>query len=313
MRRVAAWICGVGGAALGLAALPSAWAGDLVPLAVLHLAGALGVIAALRLRRQVDDSAALIALVIPLLGPALAWWQVVGPAAAAPDALAMQGVPVIPERAWLGQERETPDPAALAPLEDVLHSDASDGLKRSAVESLARLETPEAVQVLRRCLAHASTEVRACAISALGHLERRLAGRIAALETAVRDSDDAVTRLHLAQAYFDCSYYHVATDQRRRRLLEQALAAAERATTGGGAQALILAGRILLELERFAEAEEFFARHLAQQGADVKGLLWHAEALFRQGRYREVRIACARVRALGGVPERMEPAMWMWA
>jgi tetratricopeptide (TPR) repeat protein len=308
MRRIGAWLCGGCGALAGLAAavpaLDEAW----LQAAALHLAGVGGVLAAWRLRPPVPCAGHAPLLAIPACGPAMAWLHALG------------GPPPIREAAPLHDlvtghdrvQRTPPDPAALAPLEDVLCSDASDDLKRSAIENLARIETPEAVEVLVRARAHPSPEIRACAISALDHLEQRLAERIDALERAVRTDDDPVTHLHLAQACFDCSYYHVATDQRRRGLLERAFTAAERACDGGGAQALLLAGRILLELDRHTEADDRFQRYLAQHGEDVKGLLWHAEALFRLGRYREVRLACQRVRALGNVPARMEPAMWMW-
>ena len=347
-----AWIYGCTGACAGCLALDPLSAGQWSTAILLHLVGVAGVTAAADhwkpARKRNDRTAgsrrttdglgefsgtsprasmpdpfvAITAAVVPALGPVLAWIHLVG-ARTVPRGTLMQDYSEhLDATAHAGQQEHTrseaiaPVPEQLASLADVISSDASDDYKRSAIENLARMETPQAVDVLRKTLAHPSVEVRFYAAGALDHLERRLATRVEALERQLASAGgtDPVVLFALAQACFDHSYYHVATDRRRTAQLEKALTHARHALDANGdVNAWILSGRTLLELHRYGEAEICFQRYLTIRPDDVKGLLWHAEALFRLGRFKAVRATCAKARRVGTVPARMEAAVWMWA
>lgn len=342
MRRLAPWLWGWAGALMGCAALLPLLIGRWDLALAQHLLGATGLAVAVRLWRIQapatsdlspaplqekslhhllgDPFAVTLAALVPGLGPAAAWLHILASRRLSRGSVLEDYADYLDATSQVGQAmteraQAEPIPEQLAPLADVLQSDASDDFKRSAIENLARMETPEAITVLRRTLSHDSVEVRFYAAGALEHLERRLAGRLAALERQLATTGgDSVLFLNLAQACFDYSYYHVATDQRRHQVLERALTFARQAgEAGGDPQTWILAGRSLLELQRFPEAESCFRRYLDIHGEDVKGLLWHAEALFRQGRYQGVRATCTKARHLGQVPRPLEAAVWMWA
>jgi hypothetical protein len=73
-----------------------------------------------------------------------------------------------------------------------------------------------------------------------------------------------------------------------------------------------MAGRALLALCRYDEADEMFTCYLHRVQDDVKGLLWRAEARFRAGKYRGVQEDCRRAHTAGRAPEVMREAVEIW-
>jgi len=264
----------------------------------------------------------LAAFLIPCLGGAMTWGLAVGERLGRPHAVAQEFTEYIDANVRLGRERlpevrphAPPKPEYLTPLADVLMSEASDDEKRGAIEALARLETPEAVEALRTALANDSAEVRFYAAAALSKLEERLATRQKTLERSLRSRpDDPIVDLELARTYFDYAYYHVVDEARRTDFLERALDRARRAAESGADPGAWLAGgRALLALGRFEEAEALFDRYIEAAPQDARGFLWRAEARFRQGHYRGVHEDCARAKRIGGIPDAVAEAVEMWA
>ncbi len=307
------------GALIALTAVPLGFSSRPWLALATHLLGAALALTLMRDRR--DFAVLLWAFTVPALGPLIAWLHQVGAQAARETGLFANYLDYLDVSARVGNAAvnrtdATPTPAQVAPLAEVLDSGADDALKRSAIEGLARLETPEAIDQLRHALGHASVEVRFYAAGALEHLEARLSTRLEIMERAYARAPDGdpQAQLDLARACFDFSWYRLARDQRHRdlvkRTLQHALRAAER---GAGAAALLLAGRACLELRQFERAAGLFQRFHEQQPGDGKGLLWLAEARYHLGQYAEVRACCRDALAAGAVPAAVQAPVWMWA
>ncbi len=265
---------------------------------------------------------AALAACVPLVGGALAWLYVAGTRLGRSAGVAEEFEEYIDPGLRLGEEATTlqrsgfePDPDHLEPMSDILRSDAGIQEKRIAIEGLARLETPEAVSMLREALHAESTEVRFYAASVLGRLEERLASRLRTLEedVALGRRLDPDVELDLARSYFDYAYFGVAEGERHRTYLEDAIVHAGRAwDRGAPPRSLLVSGRAHLELGRCEEAEAEFDRYLRVAGKSVAGYLWRAEARFLHGRYDKVIEDCCAAVATGPIPERMQPTVDFW-
>jgi tetratricopeptide (TPR) repeat protein len=209
-----------------------------------------------------------------------------------------------------------PHPAFLTPMADVLASDASNDEKRMAIEGLARLETPQSVEVLRKILSTGSTEVRFYAASVLEGLEERLTERLMTLERDVASGRrrGPGTELEIARTFLDYAYYRVALGPRRLEYLEQAARHGGRAREhGSDPEAHLVEGRALLLLGRAEAAEECFSRYVRTALHRGKALVWRAEARFRLGRYEEAATDCQHALAEGTVPAAVREAVETWA
>lgn len=209
-----------------------------------------------------------------------------------------------------------PEPDQLESMADVIFSEASVEDKRLAIETLALMETPRAVGVLRSALSTPSTEVRFYAASVLSSLEERLGNRLAALEQDVTMGrrNDADVEFELARCYFDYAYYGLAEGSRREHFLRQALEHTRRSLrVASHPDAALLEGRALLELNSVAEAERCFVAYIRDHRQDGRGFLWRAEARFRQGKYGGVQHDCKRAMELGLKPPSLAPALELWS
>ena len=290
------------------------------------LAGLAGALASVRLRQSVKGSGLYeyaLGLGIPCVGGPVVWLYTLGEHLTLRESVAKEFTEYIDASMRLGDAElpmvgrsQVPTPGQVAPMTDVLRSDASEDEKRNAIEALSRLETPDAVTMLRSVLTSESTEVRFYAASALSRLEERLALRLKALEEdlATGRQDRALVELEMARTYFDYAYYRLTDETRRADYLERAaLHAARAAEEGSDPAASLMQGRALLDLRRYDEAEKVFSSHLGRVRDDVKGLIWRAEARFRLGSYPGVCEDCRRALQMGGVPEVMADAIGMWA
>ena len=209
-----------------------------------------------------------------------------------------------------------PSPEALEPLASVLTSDASVDEKRNAVARLARLETPQAVQALRGALQSDSREIRFLAANAISSLEQRLNQRLGARRRDGGEPEEVSSEeaLETAQAYYDYAYYGLAEHLDKDTYLAQALEYVQSAwEEGHDPDALLLWGRILLQVGDSEAAVEMFDRYLTCESRDARGYLWRAEANYKEGNYRAVRSDCTRAKELGYVPEVTRGAVEMWA
>ena len=322
------WLLGALSMAGSVYSLGSVLDGHLAPALVAHMAsGLLGGWGAARMRASLRGSGwyeCVIAWCIPCAGGPLVWLQAAG------EALSPKGGEVAKEfteyldaamrmgEAQLPTDEHhlPPSPELVVPMADVLRSDSDPDEKRNAIEALSRVETPDAVETLRSALTGDSTEVRFYAASALSRLEERLAARMKALENDLAKGlrDRGLVALELARTSLDYGYYRLTDETRRIEFLERAARHADEAVQRSrDPEAFLIAGRAMLELARHGDAERMFSRFLDRVGDDAKGLLWRAEARFRQGRYAGVRDDCRRARAAGGVPEVLADVVGMWA
>lgn len=215
-----------------------------------------------------------------------------------------------------------PQPAAVRPhpesvdsLADVLWSEAPREEKRLAVLALAQLETPQAVEVLRRALGLSDPEVRFYAASVLGRLEERLNLRLQSLEEAIASGRQADAGLHLrvAQSCYDFVYYGLVEGAQRAEVLEKALHHARRGhKAGAGPAAWLLLGRVHLARQEWQRAEAIFSHYIDLVPADQQGFLWRAETRYCMGAFAGLAADCRRARELGVVPRRIEAALALW-
>ncbi len=317
-----AWVLVAAGVAVA-AACAGQW---LLALAGHLLSGLLGARVAQQARGPLHGPPTFeytLALAVPGLGGLMACLMALGARAARPGTAARDYQDYIDAAQrggiahWAGVARHAlPMPDDVEPLADVLASSAAAEDKRNAIKALARLETPAAVATLRAVLKRGAPEIRFYAASVLARLEERLAFRLQALQAEAAAAPDArrpALDLDLARAYFDYVYFGLVSETHQRDYLEHAVRHARRAwQEGGHAAALLLAGRGLIQLGAFAEADDLFSQYLAQAGQDLKGYLWRAEARFLRGDFAGLRADCRQALRMGPVPERVAPALQMW-
>ena len=211
-----------------------------------------------------------------------------------------------------------PDLQPFTSCHDILASGASAEMKRGAILSLQRLETPEAVDLLRTALSDSDTEVRFYAAGALGAIEERLQDRLSAMEVQVARAGihDRETYLGVAQACFDFAWFHLSSDSRRDELLQRAHGYAFQASAvpASDVEAEILLGRIQMERGELQAAYDSFSLAIGGGAEDARGRLWRAEASFRMGNYRAVRNDCTGVTAFSDdVGGRLAHVVELWA
>lgn len=300
--------------------------GDVPLAAMAHLTGVLlGARGSTALRGRSGRSGRFeyyVGLALPCVGGSAVWLHAAAESEAGSGEVAREFSEYIDPVARLGEARlpdvkrnPGPDPDSLEPLVSVLESDASADEKRRAVARLARLETPQAVQALRGALQDECREVRFLAANAISSLEQRLGERLSTprAESGEPGRMTPQDALEVARAYFDYAYYGLADDLDRPAYLRRAEEQAAEAWEGShDPDALLLRGRILLEMDRSEAAVEMFERYVTCEPDDPRGYLWEAEAHFTHGDYRAVRRNCLRARQCGGVPEVTRGAVEMW-
>jgi hypothetical protein len=318
---------------LGALSLPAALFGVLWtlegrtgPALVAHLGGGgVAALAAVRLRLRERGHPwfeLVTALAVPFAGGVLAWIHATAALEIRRAGVAEDFRDQISVQKRLGEEAlpeidaTPPHPAFLTPMSDVLASDASNDEKRMAIEGLARLETPQAVEILRQVLSSGTTEVRFYAASVLEGLEERLTERLMTLERDVATGRrrGPGTELEIARTFLDYAYYRVAIGPRRQEFLEQAARHGSRAREhGSDPEAHLVEGRALLLLGRAEAAEACFSRYVRTALHRGKALVWRAEARFRLGRYEAAAVDCQQALAEGTVPDAVREAVETWA
>ena len=287
----------------------------------LHAAAAiLAAWASARCSRVDRRFAYFIAFAIPFAGAIFVWLYAIGPSWSSSAQVARRFQERIDATQWVSpweipvyRPPPAPQPFLLSPMVEILSSNASDEEKRLAIEGLAKLETPEAIESLRQALMLPSPEIRFYAASVLQRLEERLALRLRALEEGGTFLAEPGGLLEAARAYYDYAYYRLADETRAMQFLEKALRYAEEAASRGcDPAAHLMRGRICLTLKRLDEAEGAFSRYIALVPDDVKGRLWRAEARFFLGRYAGVREDCEAAHRMGGIPAKMREVVEMW-
>jgi hypothetical protein len=186
---------------------------------------------------------------------------------------------------------------AVQPVMDIL-AGHDDDLKRGAIDTLRRIGTPEAVTVLKKCLADTSTEVRHNAHTALTRLDETFVGAIRAakqrLDTGVPGAAD---RLRYAETCLDYAKSGLLDDDTRRHYLQMARDAylAARATGPADTERIMNLGYLEIQLGGFDRAVAHFQSILDKDPGNVKALIGLAEAHYTHGDARGLQTAARRM------------------
>lgn len=258
-----------------------------------------------------------LALGIPIIGGVFVALHVFAEQCSKPSGLAVElireaGTGIVDD---LVRHHAVPtQPDSMVSLADILRSNADEDLKRSAILALERMETPKSVAILREALGDSSPEIRIYASAAISHLEERLTDRVALLEERLRLSGK-VGNLHreMAEACYDFVYFGLALEVRKTRWLERSLEHAYRAIDyGGGPKSWLIAGRGLLGLERYEEAEIMFNAFLDAAPDNRDALLWRAESKFHRGDFAGVDEDLNTLAQVGHGSGPSRPTITMW-
>lgn len=207
-------------------------------------------------------------------------------------------------------------------LGDVLSTADSEAEQRIAVEYLAEMETPQAMEILRKAASSAGSEAYFFAMTALTQMESRMLARVDELEDQIRHTGeqtaDVEVLLNAASAYLDFLYYHFVAGETRTEYLRRAETllnyALENQSAGPGEinEALLLAGRVQLALGNGKRAIKYFNNYIDSNPDRSSGYLWRAEAWHKLGKYAQLRDDCEKAGKVGDLPANMRPVIDFW-
>ncbi len=213
-------------------------------------------------------------------------------------------------------DMEAPPQEHLAPLYDILAGNATEAEQRIAVENLVSMETPAAMDILRRVVETNKGEGRFFAMTALGQMEEKLLARLQRQEEAIASGRDAGVRplLEAAGTYIDFVYYRIAQDARRfdylRRAAELLEAALEKEDCPDSV--LLTLGRAHLLSYDGDAALARFNDYLALYPGNAVGLIWRAEAWHLLGDFSRVQDDCRAARRQGDIPAGIRSSVLFW-
>lgn len=195
------------------------------------------------------------------------------------------------ERIVTGREEAVADTSSLSSLTDILLT-GSTRAKQSVVALLARRFRSDFAPALAMALADPEPTVRVQAATAAAAIEERYHNRKTELEETVRARpEDGALWLALAQHLDDYAYAGVLDADRQTQTMADAQAAygrAEALGAGDPAAIRLTRGRLLLRTGEIAAAEALLAT-LVETAEDPRAAMWHAECLFRLGRFADLR------------------------
>ncbi|GEM_PF-5894966 len=208
----------------------------------------------------------------------------------------------------------TPDPERLLSLFSILKSDQPLLEKRTAIEALAQLETPESVATLRKALSLESVEVRFFAASILSKIESKLTDSLKKRDLrATRTTASALDYFNLAQSYFDFSYYNIAEGEREKNYLKKAKMYINKINPKqADSKVYELAGRIDLGLHDYKSALACFTTLAKTSDNPQTALLWCAEANYYCGKFAETALCCQQAATFGTIPLRIKHNIDFW-
>ena len=209
-----------------------------------------------------------------------------------------------------------PSPDDMVSLADILANPISEAEQRIAVENLASMETPAAMEILRKVIDSDAGEGRFFAMTALGQMEDKLLVKLERLEDDLDSGRDVGVGalIETARTYMDFSYYQLAQDARRAKYLARAGELLEKALADEdcAADAWILLGRVRLLEYDCAKALRCFSTYIRDNPERQGGYLWRAEAWLLMGEYGRVREDCADAVRLGPIPGNIDGSVRFW-
>lgn len=217
---------------------------------------------------------------------------------------------------------EAPVPTELVSLGDVLSRPDSGREQRIAIEYLSEIETPAALEILRKAASTAGGEAYFFSMTTLTQMEDRMLAQLDELESMLSQADETNTDgellLKTASAYLDFVYYHFVAGERRSEYLLRAETLLNQAINNDlldaneMGRALILAGRVQLALRNAKTALRYFNLFIKRNPTLWSGYLWRAEARYKLGEYQLLREDCAKAEKIGNIPQNMQPVLDFW-
>lgn len=219
-------------------------------------------------------------------------------------------------------EREMPKAAELVSLADVLTHPASEAEQRIAVEHLADMETQAAIDILRKVMASSNKEGYFFAMTAMTQMEDKMLTYLQELEDSIKligeEHIDIEILLKTSITYIDFIYYQFAMGERRTEYLQRVEAILQLILVNASAnasdinEALILLGRVKIQVDDGVAATKLFSRYIEHNPERPLGYLWRAEAWYTLGKYEQVRADCRKVKQMEAVPQNMRLVIDFW-
>ncbi len=176
-----------------------------------------------------------------------------------------------------------------AALKDILLFNPSDEKRLMATNSCRFLPPQVAMPLLKLALTDRSDDIRLLAYAAIEKIEFTLNSKIAALQKKIQQTHSAELLHRIAENYWELCYLGIAEGPIRSFYLEQAqhyLLQALTLAPNPGVELKL--GRILLDQQQYAAAEEHLLR-AQQNGLLAKQVTpYLAEIMFAQQRYKDV-------------------------
>lgn len=215
-----------------------------------------------------------------------------------------------------------PAPNEMISLGDVLMETDSESVQRVAIEYLAEMETPSALEILRKAASTAGSEAYFFSMNALTQMEDRMLARLDELEDQFKQDGaagaDADLLLKTASAYLDFIYYNFVEGEIRQEYLRRAQTLLNRVLDNNSTgaierdNALVLAGRAQLLLNENRGALKYFNRYIANNPERSAGYLWRAEAWHKLREYALVKKDCAKAASMSDMPQNMRGVIDFW-
>lgn len=214
----------------------------------------------------------------------------------------------------VGNPAEESANAPIASFNDVMALGSIEE-KRAAIALLTTRFRPEFTPALKRALRDPDPAVRVQAATAASRLENQFQRRVRELE-AEADAGGPEARVALGDYLDEVAGTGLLDESRAALWRERALELYRSALPERLAQVALPIGRALVRLGREQEACEWFDGPAASIPASSHMLFWRLEAMYRAGRYRELRGLCQEHRDLlqarGVAPEPLRQAAMLW-
>lgn len=186
---------------------------------------------------------------------------------------------------------QNPQAYSVVPFLDVMEI-GSEAQKRKALSRMTEFFEPQFASAFKKALGDPSNAIRVQAATAVTKIENRFLEELMKItELARRYPKDANIKLALAEHYDDYAFTGVLDEEResvnRMRALEFYQEYLD--LKPGDINVRIRTGRLMLRLNMEQEAADWFNRCLLDGYSSDSLIIWYLEALFRAGRFSDLR------------------------
>jgi len=192
--------------------------------------------------------------------------------------------------------------------------------KYAIIAMIARNHRPAFTPVLKAALNDPANEIRVQAATAIARLTDDFLKRIQKLEDQLAEvPDDYQVRQKLAEVYDDYAYSGILEPDHKRQAWSKALELwmSVCAAEPENKRALFRVGRLLMRLDKWSLATQWWERMFDEGRATPHSLVWYLECLYRAGRIAELRHlavhALPQIEADTNVARKTVNAIRVWA